>query len=97
MNTTTINITVTLSSSPSSSPSSSSPSTPSSSSWSLFVVCSVDQQHLVQLEETAKAAGKGKFAPDASSHVRDIKWVIENPRHFVDSHHNKPIEGMYYI
>ena len=54
---------------------------------------STEQQRLIQLEETAKAAGKGKFAEDAGSRVRDITWVIENPRHFVDSHHSKPIDG----
>ncbi|KAK7107596.1 staphylococcal nuclease domain-containing protein 1-like [Littorina saxatilis] len=53
-----------------------------------------EQQRLIQLEETAKSAGKGKHAADASTHVRDITWTIENPRHFVDSHHNKPIEAV---
>lgn len=53
-----------------------------------------DQQRLIQLEEAAKVAGKGKHAADASTHVRDIKWIIENPRNFVDSHHNKPIDAV---
>ncbi|KAH9499055.1 nuclease domain-containing protein [Bulinus truncatus] len=53
------------------------------------------QQRLAQLEDSAKAAGKGKHAEgEASKHVRDIKWIIENPRHFVDSHHNKPIDAV---
>lgn len=54
-----------------------------------------NQQKLIQIEDTAKAAGKGKFAAEGvSSHVRDIKWNIDNPRHFVDSHHYKPIDAI---
>ncbi|BFZ25084.1 hypothetical protein BsWGS_28123 [Bradybaena similaris] len=53
------------------------------------------QQRLAQLEEAARAAGKGKHAEEeASKHVRNIKWTIENPRHFVDSHHNKPLDAV---
>ncbi|KAK6171496.1 hypothetical protein SNE40_019673 [Patella caerulea] len=53
------------------------------------------QQRLIQLEEAATQAKKGKFGDSKDSeHVRDIKWVIENPRHFVDSHHNKPIDAV---
>ncbi|XP_005100071.2 staphylococcal nuclease domain-containing protein 1 [Aplysia californica] len=53
------------------------------------------QQRLIQLEDTAKAAGKGKHAAEGvSEHVRNIKWVIDNPRHFVDSHHSKPIDAV---
>ena len=49
----------------------------------------------MQLEESAKAAGKGKWGPaeESNQHVRDITWAVENPRHFVDSHHNKPVDG----
>jgi staphylococcal nuclease domain-containing protein 1 len=25
--------------------------------------------------------------------IRDLKYTIENPRHFVDSHHQKPVNG----
>ncbi|KAL8583257.1 hypothetical protein ACOMHN_043092 [Nucella lapillus] len=53
-----------------------------------------DQQRLIQLEETARSAGKGKFGPDASTHVRNITWIIDNPRHFVDSHHSKPVDAV---
>ncbi|CAL1537379.1 unnamed protein product [Lymnaea stagnalis] len=54
-----------------------------------------NQQRLAQLEDAARAAGKGKHAEgEASKHVRDIKWTIDNPRHFVDSHHNKPIDAV---
>ena len=52
------------------------------------------QISLIQLEEAAKTAGKGKHAPEGvSDHVRQVKWTIDNPRHFVDSHHQKPIDG----
>ncbi|KAK7494862.1 hypothetical protein BaRGS_00013989, partial [Batillaria attramentaria] len=54
----------------------------------------VDQQRLIQLEEAAKAASKGKHGAEANTHVRDIKWSIENPRNFVDSHHNKPVDAV---
>ncbi|GFO47277.1 staphylococcal nuclease domain-containing protein 1-like [Plakobranchus ocellatus] len=53
------------------------------------------QQRLAQLEDTAKAAGKGKHAEgEASKHVRSITWTVDNPRNFVDSHHNKPIDAV---
>ena len=55
---------------------------------------SANQQRLIQLEDEAKAAGRGRWGEGASKHVRDIMWVIENPRNFVDSYHNKPIDGM---
>ncbi|ESO85752.1 hypothetical protein LOTGIDRAFT_235720 [Lottia gigantea] len=54
-----------------------------------------NQQRLVQLEEAAIQGKKGKHGESKDSeHVRDIKWVIENPRNFVDSHHNKPIDAV---
>ncbi|KAK2184568.1 hypothetical protein NP493_260g03038 [Ridgeia piscesae] len=54
------------------------------------------QQKLIMLEESAKAAGKGKWGPpeECALHVRDIKWTLENPRHFVDSHHGKPVDAV---
>lgn len=52
-------------------------------------------QRLIQIEETARGAGVGKHAPEGvADHVRSIKWTIENPRHFVDSHHNQPIDAV---
>ncbi|XP_025099283.1 staphylococcal nuclease domain-containing protein 1-like isoform X2 [Pomacea canaliculata] len=53
-----------------------------------------DQQKLIQLEDAARVASKGKHGADMSAHVRDIKWILENPRNFVDSHHNKPLEAV---
>ncbi|XP_062586352.1 staphylococcal nuclease domain-containing protein 1-like [Saccostrea cucullata] len=53
------------------------------------------QQQLIQLEDAAKAAGKGKWnTAEAAKHVRNVKWNVENPRNFVDSHHNKPIDAV---
>jgi len=55
-----------------------------------------NQQKLVQLEETAKASGKGKWGPpeELAQHVRDIKWNLDNPRHFVESNKNKEIDAV---
>ncbi|CAH1250586.1 staphylococcal nuclease domain-containing protein 1-like [Branchiostoma lanceolatum] len=53
-----------------------------------------DQAKLCDLEDTAKSNSKGKWAPDAQSHVRDVKWALENPRNFVDAHHNKPVQAI---
>ncbi|XP_071943600.1 staphylococcal nuclease domain-containing protein 1-like [Antedon mediterranea] len=54
-----------------------------------------DQIHLIDMEEAAKAAGKGRWAkeqdPDA---VRNVTWVIENPLHFVDSHRQNQIKAI---
>jgi hypothetical protein len=30
---------------------------------------------------------------NGSHTIRDLKYTIENPRHFVDSHHQKPVNG----
>ncbi|XP_021917779.1 staphylococcal nuclease domain-containing protein 1 isoform X1 [Zootermopsis nevadensis] len=54
-----------------------------------------EQQRLIELEETAKAAGKGKWAVTGSQeHTRDIKWTIDNPRNFVDKCGGKPIKAI---
>ncbi|XP_056013676.1 staphylococcal nuclease domain-containing protein 1-like isoform X1 [Ostrea edulis] len=53
------------------------------------------QQQLIQLEDVAKSAGKGKWnTEEAAKHIRNVKWTVENPRNFVDSHHNKPIDAV---
>ncbi|XP_037069831.1 LOW QUALITY PROTEIN: staphylococcal nuclease domain-containing protein 1-like [Pollicipes pollicipes] len=49
---------------------------------------------LVELEDTAKAQGKGKWAPDASSQVRDITWSVENPRVLVEKFGGKPVSAV---
>lgn len=51
-------------------------------------------QRLCELEDTAKAASKGKHGPHSSEHVRDIRWTVENHRNFVDSLHQKPVKAV---
>ena len=63
----------------------------------LLLTCSESQQKLAQLEDGAKASGKGKWAADADSHVRNIIWATENPRNFVDSQHGKRIPGELFF
>ncbi|XP_033101620.1 staphylococcal nuclease domain-containing protein 1-like [Anneissia japonica] len=54
-----------------------------------------DQTRLIDIEDAAKAAGKGLWAKEQSPDaVRDITWVIDNPLHFVDSHHQNPIKAI---
>ncbi|CAH1119897.1 unnamed protein product [Phaedon cochleariae] len=50
---------------------------------------------LIELEDTAKAAGKGKWSTTgALEHVRDIKWSVENMSDFVDQHQLQPIKAV---
>ncbi|XP_065069172.1 staphylococcal nuclease domain-containing protein 1-like [Rhopilema esculentum] len=53
-----------------------------------------DQNKLIDLEEAAKAAKKGKWADDANEHVRNITWNVENPRNFVDQKRGKPVDAI---
>ncbi|KAF6035658.1 SND1 [Bugula neritina] len=58
------------------------------------------QQRLVQLEDSAKSSGLGKWGTEGvSQHIRDIKWSVEDPRKLVDSKHSKPIkaEAKYFV
>uniref|UniRef100_A0A8C3BCJ6 Staphylococcal nuclease domain-containing protein 1 n=1 Tax=Cairina moschata TaxID=8855 RepID=A0A8C3BCJ6_CAIMO len=53
-----------------------------------------EQSRLAELEEQAKSAKKGMWSEGTGSHtIRDLKYTIENPRHFVDSMHQKPVNG----
>uniref|UniRef100_A0A8C2RK64 TNase-like domain-containing protein n=1 Tax=Capra hircus TaxID=9925 RepID=A0A8C2RK64_CAPHI len=53
-----------------------------------------EQNRLAECEEQAKAAKKGMWSEGNGSHtIRDLKYTIENPRHFVDSHHQKPVNA----
>lgn len=55
---------------------------------------SPEQARLCDLEDQAKAAKKGVWSEGGGSHtIRDLKYSIENPRHFVDSLHQKPVNG----
>ncbi|XP_058930185.1 staphylococcal nuclease domain-containing protein 1 [Kogia breviceps] len=54
-----------------------------------------EQNRLWECEEQAKAAKKGMWSEGNGSHtLRDLKYTIENPRHFVDSHHQKPVNAI---
>ncbi|XP_077975644.1 staphylococcal nuclease domain-containing protein 1-like [Styela clava] len=54
-----------------------------------------EHNHLIELEDQAKAAGKGKWTESRSEDaIRDVKWTIENPRNFVDSFRGKPVNAI---
>ncbi|KAJ8007204.1 hypothetical protein DPEC_G00115110 [Dallia pectoralis] len=54
-----------------------------------------DQARLCDLEDQAKASKKGLWAEGgASNTVRDLKYTIDNPRNFVDSLHQKPVNAV---
>jgi len=63
---------------------------------SVIILDSESQSMLIQLEDAAKAAGKGKWGPpeDVAAHVRDVKWQVDNTRHFVEANKNKEIDGI---
>lgn len=62
--------------------------------FSCLCVPSPDQARLCELEDQAKASKKGQWSEGGGMHtVRDLKYTIENPRNFVDSLHQKPING----
>uniref|UniRef100_A0AAZ3NP20 TNase-like domain-containing protein n=1 Tax=Oncorhynchus tshawytscha TaxID=74940 RepID=A0AAZ3NP20_ONCTS len=53
-----------------------------------------DQARLCDLEDQAKASKKGMWTEGGGTNtVRDLKYIIENPRNFVDSMHQKPADG----
>lgn len=59
-----------------------------------FCVPSPEQARLCELEDQAKASKKGQWSEGGGTHtIRDMKYTIENPRNFVDSLHQKPING----
>ncbi|NWY43987.1 SND1 protein, partial [Sylvia atricapilla] len=54
-----------------------------------------EQSRLAELEEQARSAKKGMWSEGSGSHtVRDLKYTLENPRHFVDSLHQKPVNAI---
>lgn len=60
----------------------------------LYLLFSRTHQHLCELEDAAKAAGKGKHGPNPGEHVRQIVWQIENPRKFIDCLWHKPVNAV---
>lgn len=56
---------------------------------------SAELASLLEVESTAKAAGKGRWAASGvQDHIRNIKWVVENPRQLVDKFKGKPIQAV---
>uniref|UniRef100_A0A8C5QMV6 Staphylococcal nuclease domain-containing protein n=1 Tax=Leptobrachium leishanense TaxID=445787 RepID=A0A8C5QMV6_9ANUR len=54
-----------------------------------------EQNRLVEIEEQARAAKKGVWSEGTGSHtIRDLKYTVENTRHFVDSMHQKPVNAV---
>ncbi|GIY94809.1 staphylococcal nuclease domain-containing protein 1 [Caerostris extrusa] len=51
-------------------------------------------QKLMELEEVAKAAGKGMHGSDTQDHVRDVRWSIDNPQNFKDSLNLKSVKAI---
>ena len=64
----------------------------------LFLTIREAHQRLIALEDAAKAEGKGKWSAieGHAKHTRKVNWTVDNPRLFVDSHHQKPIDGKIY-
>ncbi|XP_013147261.1 PREDICTED: staphylococcal nuclease domain-containing protein 1 [Papilio polytes] len=53
---------------------------------------------LVEIEDAARAQGKGLWGTDIQKHIRDIKWTIDNPKQFVNKHNGQPIKAvMEYV
>ncbi|CAL8131754.1 unnamed protein product [Orchesella dallaii] len=53
-----------------------------------------DVTKLIELEEQAKSAGRGKWAADSEKHIRDIVWQVENPRQLLDKVGRKPVSAV---
>ncbi len=56
---------------------------------------SAELQRLIDLENQAKTAGKGRYSGSANAeHVRNIVWQVEHPRNFVDLQNGKPVRAI---
>lgn len=54
-----------------------------------------EQTRLIELENAAKAAKKGKWSESpASEHIRDVKWTVDEPRKLVEKFGKKPIKAI---
>ncbi|KYM96600.1 hypothetical protein ALC62_12727 [Cyphomyrmex costatus] len=54
-----------------------------------------EQQRLIELENMAKIAKKGKWSDSpVSEHIRDIKWTVDDPRKLVEKFGKKPIKAV---
>ncbi|XP_076287383.1 staphylococcal nuclease domain-containing protein 1 [Lasioglossum baleicum] len=56
---------------------------------------SPEQAHLIELENTARAAKKGKWSESPSSeHIRNVKWAVDDPRKLVEKFGKKPVKAI---
>lgn len=56
---------------------------------------SEELQKLIEIEDAARAAGKGKWSNSpAYEHIRNIKWTQKDPRNFVDQSNGRPIKAV---
>ncbi|XP_076170484.1 staphylococcal nuclease domain-containing protein 1 [Ptiloglossa arizonensis] len=56
---------------------------------------SLEQTRLIELENVAKAAKKGKWSESpASEHIRDVKWSVDDPRKLLEKFGKKPVKAI---
>ncbi|EGT54560.1 hypothetical protein CAEBREN_06656 [Caenorhabditis brenneri] len=48
---------------------------------------------LLELQEQAKAASRGKWGSGAGT-IREVRWVVDNPRELVDKYAQKPVDAV---
>lgn len=59
-----------------------------------FCIHSEAQTRLIELEDQAKTAGKGKWGtPTPEEAIRDVTWTVDNARTFVDSFKGEALPG----
>lgn len=51
------------------------------------------ESDLANLEDAAKSQSKGRWGGNDQSHVRNIKWTVENARGLVDKYNGKPVSA----
>ena len=49
---------------------------------------------LQEVQEAAKTAEKGIWAPDAGKNVREVIWEVDPPRQLVDRMKGKPVSAI---
>lgn len=51
-------------------------------------------EQLFKLQDEAKSAAKGIWAPDAQKHVRDVKWSIDDTQKFLTANQGKTFDAV---
>ncbi|KAI6242813.1 Nuclease domain-containing protein [Aphelenchoides fujianensis] len=51
-------------------------------------------QKLLDAQEQAKAAKKGRWAGDSESHVRDIKWTVDDPKELLEKYKGQAVDAV---